>query len=189
MKKLFQNIEDWVGMLFGRPRKVRVGVVDPKTGQVATEPPPQEVDDMNPGDSVAEDLKKFKGFTGKILGSAKSKTAEVANSDKVKKGLIGSGLLSKLIKFFILIIILLVLAFFGMYIFRSFKGEDGNGNIFVRPSPTPVTFTPAEQSVYANDTEILRLEEDIKVLENELSQTNIRESAFTAPTLDFNISF
>jgi len=189
MKKLFQNIEDWVGMLMGRPRKVRAGAVDPKTGQVVVVPPPDEDEfKMNEEDPVAEDIQKLKNIAGKILGTAKSKSEEMGVSGKTK-GLVASGFIGKLVRILLLGLVILGLVYAGMFVFRSLTGKNGNGGVFEKPTPTPVVFDPVKQSVYANDPEILQLEEDLKVLENELSLTNIRESSFTAPVLDFNISF
>ena len=54
---------------------------------------------------------------------------------------------------------------------------------------TPVPFVPFKPSVYADDPEVLKIEEDLTLLERELNQVKIKEDGIDPPKLDFDISF
>jgi hypothetical protein len=66
-----------------------------------------------------------------------------------------------------------------------------NGEVAIPGLPTPTTapYQPYNPSVYAEDELVLQLEEDIKVLDRELSIVQLKETILTPPVLDFNVNF
>ena len=66
--------------------------------------------------------------------------------------------------------------------------DRGNG-VVIETTPPVVTYQPYTESIYANDPEVLRLDEDINVLGREISTTVLQDSILTPPKLDFNIKF
>jgi hypothetical protein len=57
------------------------------------------------------------------------------------------------------------------------------------PVPTIPPFQRFKPSIYADDPVILKLQEDISVLDRELSNTQIKETILEPPSLDFNVTF
>lgn len=65
----------------------------------------------------------------------------------------------------------------------------------VAPSPTPlvqVTNPPEvilNASRYATDSGVLKIESDLKDIQKQIEKTDVRESDFNLPNIDFNIKF
>ena len=59
----------------------------------------------------------------------------------------------------------------------------------VEPSPTPPTYQTFKPSVYAKDPEVLKIEENLDILNREMDTTNLKEDNLLPPKLDFDISF
>ncbi|MFC1649802.1 hypothetical protein ACFL2C_03780 [Patescibacteria group bacterium] len=57
------------------------------------------------------------------------------------------------------------------------------------PVPTTTETEPSQPSIYADDEDVLSLEERIKVLDRELSNVVLRDTTMKPPILDFNINF
>ncbi len=88
-----------------------------------------------------------------------------------------------------LLVILLATAIF--FDFRS-----GRVTTKTEPTPTP-TLTPTPEfkeeitspSPYATDAAILKLEEEVKTLDQELLSTDLKESGLNPPVLEMKINF
>lgn len=115
--------------------------------------------------------------------------------DSVSKKL-SNELLGKIIRIVVIIVMIVILVF---VLFSIFRMLDGNGGGIIRnnptpaisnvPSPTPVEYRPFEPSVYADDPEVLQIEEDASILDAEIFRTRIGDPVIRPPTLDFNVSF
>ena len=98
----------------------------------------------------------------------------------------------KLIKKILRITAIVILIIIFLYIISLFaKNLRQNGEVALNglPTPTLAPYLPYNPSVYAEDDLVLKLEEDIKVLDRELSTTQLKENILTPPTLDFDINF
>jgi len=111
------------------------------------------------------------------------------NSTSEAKQLVDKSFLKKLVRAFLILVFLIILTFIAFRLFRTLQEDDG---VVVRPpgiSPSPIPYQPYKPSIYAGDPEVLQLEEDINILEAELTNTNIREEQLFPPSLDFNVKF
>ena len=89
-------------------------------------------------------------------------------------------------------IVLIIIGFIGLLSFVAayfFNRDDTSIKTPIVVIPTTQPFRPFRPSVYADDPEILRLEEDMNVLDIELSAVPLPESILIPPTLDYNIRF
>lgn len=64
----------------------------------------------------------------------------------------------------------------------------------IMPSPTPTpfpTFIPeiSNPSFYATDSAVLKIEEELKKIEQELETTDLKEANLNLPVLDWKIDF
>jgi len=86
------------------------------------------------------------------------------------------------------VILILSVAGFGIaYFMRSDKKVTQGPPLPPVPSIPP--FQRFQPSIYADDPVILKLQEDVNVLDRELSNTQIKETILEPPTLDFNVTF
>jgi hypothetical protein len=147
-------------------------------------------------DSVASDIKMFKDFAEKsfektktiLTPFAKKGVSSATGASKAVSSSVDNKFIKTLIRSFLIIFFAIVLIFIAVYLFRMLKQENGSvptGST----STTPVPFAPSKPSVYAQDAEVLKLEEDINILERELTTVNIKEDGINPPKLDFDIKF
>lgn len=84
-----------------------------------------------------------------------------------------------------LFVILIVLSLVAPMIRR-------NGGIVLLPTPVP-TISPVGEvfvpSPYANDPDIIVIEESIKAFETKLNETKLREDTLSVPRLDWKVDF
>lgn len=134
-------------------------------------------------DAVSSDIKKIKGFLVKLISN-------ILPFLPHPRSLIFKNL-KKIILLISVLSLLGFLVYFGIKLPKALLSRKGQVNIpqETNRTPTAVPYTPYLPSVYADDPEILRLEEDVRVLENEVARVNIREVKLIPPRLDFNISF
>jgi hypothetical protein len=147
-------------------------------------------------DSVANDMKKFKEFVK--MGTEKAKTVispyakksmtSATDASKVVSTSADHKFIKGLIRTFLILFFTMVLVFIAIYLFRTLQTES-DPVAPVGESVTPVPFSPFKPSVYAQDPEILQLEEEINILERELARVNIKEDGINPPRLDYNINF
>ncbi len=165
-------------------------------------------------DSVVEDFKAVEKLAKNVI--AKVKTAPIPRPEISKKAFgvdsepvsaaktvtnsggspkLSNQMLGKIIRVIVIIVLVLILVFVLLSLYRliSQRGQNpagqNSGASQTSPSPTPVTYQSYEPSIYANDPEILQLEEDISVLDAEMFRANIGNPMIPPPNLDFNISF
>ncbi len=95
-----------------------------------------------------------------------------------------------MMKILLILTIILVLGFL-VYFGLQFAKKDGNGETSFELTPTPssVPVQSEKPSIYSNDEVILKLEEEVKVLDAELNTARINDSKLSLPKLDFNIIF
>lgn len=74
----------------------------------------------------------------------------------------------------------------------------GQKTVRPRPTPTFTLFTPqpmpletpvSTSSGYGSDAAILKIEEDLKAINNDLLSTDLKEADLNPPLLDWNIDF
>ncbi len=161
---------------------------------------PKKGEDTVPDDQISADLKKFKSTKEKLTKNIKTTLAPVI-SEKIpvvhtaKKSilslpskLLDAALLKKLAKFAIIALLFLTLFYIGSRILTTVikDSEETDGVI---PAPTIGQFRPYQPSIYAEDELMKALDEDIKVLDSELSTTQLKETILNPPSLNFNINF
>lgn len=165
---------------------------------------PKKGGDAQSQDQIASDLGKIKEatkkvseqVTGKLKTSVYPKVSEGAPVVFQAGKSIGSSIssftssetLKNVLKTAAAIISLIVFFFIGIRVVNMIMDGSGNGEVSLT-TPTPVPYTPYKPSIYAEDEMVLKMEEDIKVLEKETSTVVLKETSLTPPVLDFDISF
>ena len=170
--------------------------------------------DINAGndDQISSDLAKAKEVGKKVVGRVKETITPVVNQNKdiiskkqtlfiqsvvaPARNMFDNPLISekqtlfikKIVRISIIVILLLVFLYIISLLVKTARQ---NGEVAVPgfPSPTVAQYLPYNPSVYAEDEMVLQLEEDIKVLDRELSTVQLKETILTPPTLDFNVNF
>lgn len=147
-------------------------------------------------DQVAEDIEEAKTLLQKVFANLKRASAPIIGKGKKStgalltstQGLVDKSFLKKLIRVFFIIFFLLILVFIGSRLIQTLQQngveEQGDGQ-----APTTAPFSPFRPSVYADDPDVLSLEQDINVLEREISRVILREDSLFPPSLDFKINF
>ena len=203
LSKIIGGFSWWIGSLSGKPQVRKIPVQAPVAPPQSQQQPLSPTASASAGDSVSEDLEKFRNIVGKF-SSTLSKNVKPA----VSKGVAGpskaastftgkvidKGFLKNILKVFFVILVLMTLAFVGLKFFRNIPpgvipGTASPTPAEATPTPTPLVFTPFKPSVYAEDPVTLKLEKDIDVLVREISGTNIKETQLNPPILDFNVTF
>lgn len=153
---------------------------------------------ISESDKIEEEEKEEESTRDKIVKKFSSDIADLVKNIIKGKGPSGSvsETTTKIKKPFSLINIvkiiflgvLVLIIFFGLYIrfFWKKPGQSSGANI---PTPTYSSFEKFKPSVYAQDPIVLKLEETVNVLDQEMSTTPLTESTLMPPLLDFNISF
>ena len=93
---------------------------------------------------------------------------------------------------FVSIFAFVLIMFLGLAIFMSFNQKNLKPTTENQPSPTPIMEIKEEitsPSPYATDAALLKQEEEIKVLDKKLQETDLKESKLNPPTLDWEIKF
>ena len=154
--------------------------------------------DINAGndDQISSDLTKAKEVGKKVVGKVKETITPVVNQNKniiqtvttPARNMFDNPLIKKIVRISIIVILLLVFLYIISLLVKTARQ---NGEVAVPgiPSPTVAQYLPYNPSVYAEDEMVLQLEEDIKVLDRELSTVQLKETILTPPTLDFNVNF
>jgi len=165
---------------------------------------PKKGEETKPQDQVVSDLGKLKEASKKV-GEKVSGKLKTTLYPKVSEGTpvvfqagrnLGSSIssftnsetLKNILKTSAAIISLIVFFFIGIKVVNMIMNKSENGEISLT-TPTPVPYTPYKPSVYAEDEMVLKMEEDIKVLEKESSTVVLKETSLTPPVLDFDINF
>lgn len=100
---------------------------------------------------------------------------------------------SKRTRVLMIVLTVMFLLIFILSIFASLFGKRKSVTL-ATPTPSPLGASPAPNVVlnasrYATDSGVLKLESDFNNLQLILNASDVKESALTPPTLDFNINF
>ncbi len=186
VSKIFAGVSLWIGSLLG---KKPVQSQNEST-QTASAVPQQQVSE----DSVAQDIQDFKKFLGKVSGKVSSSVSPTIAKGRVSAAssvgqIVDTGFLKKIVRIFLIVFFLMIVIYIGIRLFSELNKNGGDGISPEGITSTPIPYQPYKPSVYAEDPTTLRLEEEINVIERELSSVNLRESLLTPPSLDFEVSF
>ena len=214
MSKIGGGFSWWIGSLTGHPQAAKVpNIINstptqsssattapvPVTTPSASTPKPDAAAGKNE-DSVLQDVVAIKNLIDKVSGGVVAKVAPglkigAASTSKAASGLVtrvGPSFITKVLKIFFVVLLLIVLAFVGYKLMNTAQKEEEETNqpgTIEDITPTPVVYNPPKASVYATDESILKLEEDINVITQEIGSIVLREGQLTPPTLDFNVNF
>jgi len=189
---IFGAGKKWLYSLMGKKVPVEEKVA-PVAGNSSDNQPLQDVQE----DSIASDIKMFKDFTKKSIDATKTMLSPFAKKGattatgaaKTVSSSVDNKFIKMVVRSFIIIFFAVILLFIASYLFKRLKEEQEithNGSVSV---VTPVPFEPYVPSVYAQDPEILQLEEDLDILGKELNSVNIKEDGINPPKLDYDINF
>ena len=187
-------IKNWMDKLMGR------SALDVKKvgEQMQQETPGGGSADAASENPIEQDLQKLSSSVKSVSGKLKEKVKPAVSRQTQKatsklKSTKKIGKKSDMKKFFVIFAVVLVLFIVTITASkvvpvlqnqnRSQPKDEGE------PTPTPATFDTYQPSVYADDPEVLKLEEDISIFEREVSTVNLRHSELFPPTIDFKISF
>ncbi len=169
-------------------------------------PPAIDVAEVNPvekEDVIVSDLKRAKTFIGRTAAQLRQAAKPYIDQTKKSGDSISQNVqtttqsslisykkgLERLIRTAVLLVLFILIVFIGFNVYRSFTNSPNGETRGVPATPTLIPYEPQNPSLYAEDPEILSLEENLLVLDRELANTNIRITPITLPQLDFNITF
>lgn len=180
----------WFGMLTGKGFN-KGSNSTASTQNVKEAQPPQE-------DSVAEDMKKAKAFINQAMAKfnksagptfEKGKQLEGKGVEYAKK-VVDVNFSRKIARIFTVLFFGLVLLFVASRFFKLVgNGREVPAVATPTIAPTVPPFQRTEPSIYAQDKLILKIEEDAKVLVNEIIGKTLNEDSLALPSVDANIEF
>ena len=98
-------------------------------------------------------------------------------------------ILGGFVKILALVGFVLVVIYTFFRLFEIFRESRQENEVLTTLTPSPVEYKSEYPSAYAEDLVILQLEEEIRVLEKQISGVDVREIELMPPILDFNIDF
>jgi len=185
------GISKWFNMLLGRPVS-QPAINQTQTAQTGKKDQPLEED------SVAEDIKKAKKllslgmqkFSKNAAPSVQKGKEMQSRGTEYAKSVVDVSFTKRAVKIFLVIIFGLLVVFVALRVLNLVNKEGGDVNV---PTPTTAPTVPpykrTEPSIYDKDAVILKIEEDAKVLLNEIERKNLDDDTISPPSLDVNISF
>jgi len=194
------SVKNWFNSLMGKPLERSNSVPGGSQNEDSVKAPKPTLNSFvkelkNKGnaeeDSVLQDLSALKRFLSGKMGKASAKMGSKSRqlTDQVK----ASNKAMKFIKFTVFIFVVLAIAYLSFLFIKKagigINKVDDNTVETEKPTPTPLNYQPEKPSIYANDDEVLRIEEAIDALEKEISRASLRESGLIPPVLDYNINF
>ncbi|MBM3205680.1 hypothetical protein FJZ41_02435 [Candidatus Shapirobacteria bacterium] len=93
---------------------------------------------------------------------------------------------------FVAIFAILLTGLLATAIFWGFNQQASKKTLPSKPTPTPTLSTSQETltpSLYATDAAILKIEQDVKNLDQELQGADLKENSLNPPALDWQIEF
>jgi hypothetical protein len=155
------------------------------------------------GNSVIDDFNKIRSFTQKFTSAAEEKAAPLIQKGKAESAVIGASagkvvdtsFIRKIIKILVVILAVMLIIYIAFKLFgnSNIKLPGITGQSTLTPSDsvsvTPFDLHQVTNSIYAKDPEVLKIEENIKVLHGELNNTELKDSSLNPPNVDFNVSF
>lgn len=157
---------------------------------------PKKGENQSPNDQVTTDLKKAKELRNNFLGKVGESVTPVISKQGKKvdsftapiKNLVDKSLLSKLMRIGLIILLIGLFLYITSLILKTVN-ESGDQSQISVPTPTIAPYHPFNPSIYAEDEAVLQMEEDIKILDRELSTSLLKETILTPPVLDFDVDF
>jgi len=192
VKVIGGGFSKWFGMLTGR------GASQSNPIQVQNSQPVDKKNQPLEEDSVAEDIKKAKKLLSlgmqkfsKSAGPSVQKGKEMESKGvEYAKKVVDVDFTKKAVKIFLVIIFVLIILFVASRVLDLTNKNGGDTNV---PTPTNVPTAPpykrTEPSIYDKDATILKIEEDAKVLLNEIVGKSLDDDSISPPNLDVNINF
>ncbi len=95
----------------------------------------------------------------------------------------------KLILVIVLAVSFLILISVGLIILNQQGRTILPTQISPTPTPTPIVEQITNPSPYATDSAVLQTEEELKKLESELQEVDLKETNLTPPVLDLDVNF
>jgi len=186
--KVQRGIYVWFNKLLGKQVK-KEEVVQPVTQKKA---------EVVQEDSIKEDIKNARVFLKEkfvkfsiearpVLEKGKE-TSDIAL--KKTKEVVDISFTRKLVRILMIIIGISVAIFVVIRLFYAAKSNVENqngGNPAVNPTIPP--YTPTNPSLYADDKELLKIEEDMRVLLSEISGKKLEDDSIKPPDLDMDVNF
>src|SRR5260221_6686240 len=205
-KKYLKHPKMWIYALMGKSMPVTIpeGQVTYQSQQSTNPTTPAATigaKPMSPDDPLHQDLEKAISLLKTITAKLPKVSLPIPSKPVVPQDsqlsqiseLVKPNKLKNILPIFVVGIVVLILVVAGVvfivpYI-KNLQKPKVNPIVITEPSPTPIEQPQTQPSIYANDPDILKLEEDINVLDREVVGTQLREPTLNAPVLDFNISF
>lgn len=157
---------------------------------------PKKGEDQIQDDQIGTDIQKVKEVKDQLWGRVSSSVNPVISKQGKKiegitasvQGLANEDLLKKLLRVVIIALLFIALLYIGSLIFKTATQNGENGQVVI-PAPSVAPFNPFNPSIYAEDEGVLQFEEDLKILDRELSTSQLKEIILTPPFLNFDIDF
>ncbi len=91
------------------------------------------------------------------------------------------------------VVAVMFLIIFVLFILVSLFGKRSTG-VVSTPTPQPISVSPAPQVIlnasrYATDSGVLKIESELKNIQNQLNVSDVKQTDLNLPTLDFDINF
>ncbi len=198
IKRYLKHPGIWINALLGRPN-IPV-YLDPDLQQFAdtevigassTMPIPALGESVpNTEDPIAHDLARVKSVFSQVSNNVGDKFKGDQNN-QIEQAL-KKNRFKKFLPFVGVFLILLIIIAVGVSILdrRLVNPTQTSTPTVSQASPTPQEFIPqTEPSIYANDAEVQKLDEETRVLDGEVTRLQLRESTLNPPILDFNVNF
>lgn len=132
---------------------------------------------------ISSRTKKVPSFVGEKI------TVSEGEKPRTLGKLLGGRVLRKIgrvVGIVLVFFVVIVVAFQVLRIVRQREAGVGDGVVV---TPTGQPFQPYKPSVYAEDELVLEMEEDLLILDREMSTTSLKEEILNPPVLDFDINF
>ncbi len=148
-------------------------------------------------DSVASDVRRAKLFLKSLfekmvvfVNPYLRKGVSLAGSARKEiSPLVDKKFIRLILKIFIVFVMVLILLYMALGFVRRLKKE----GVFLPNTPTPqpsvIPYNPYNPSVYNKDPQVIEIDENLKILDRELNNLNLRESGLNPPSLDWDIKF
>ncbi len=157
---------------------------------------PRKGEAKSENDQVAVDVEKAKKTKDKLIGKVREQispiisqaTPKITSAAQPVKSMFGDKLVKKIGRIVVIAVLLIILLYIASLFVKNLRN---NGEIALDGSATPTVapYLPYNPSVYAENELVLQLEEDIKVLDRELSTIQLKVNILTPPELNFDINF
>jgi hypothetical protein len=142
--------------------------------------------DLKVKSDVLEGMKiKLKNFVLRLTGRG---VVEKKSLTPKRSRLLGREFLNILIKLSLIFVLILGFMYASKKI-NSINQKEEQEIVVVEPTPTPTLPKTQKPSVYAQDAEILDIENEMKSIDVDMDNAKIEEEILDPPILDFKLDF